>query len=108
MTLPAKVRLEDGNMYFPGREYDPIRFRKTVPTAWLELIIYEGRNRQVRKMTAAVGHPTLRLVRWQMATLTLDHMNPGRFRELYRSEVDDLRESLRFPGWRFSLPRQPA
>ena len=72
MTLPAKARVIES----PSLQdrTPPIRFRKTVPTAWIELVIVEGRNRQVRKMTAAVGHPTLRLVRVQIGALRLDPM----------------------------------
>ncbi|HVF95040.1 MAG TPA: pseudouridine synthase [Sphingomonas sp.] len=58
----------------------PVRFRKTVPDCWLRLTIREGRNRQVRRMTAAVGHPTLRLVRWSIGDWTLDGIAPGQFR----------------------------
>jgi 23S rRNA pseudouridine2457 synthase len=59
----------------------PIRFRKSVPDSWLKLTIREGRNRQVRRMTAAVGHPTLRLVRWSIGDWTLDGIPPGEWRE---------------------------
>ena len=59
----------------------PIRVRKSVPDAWLRLTIREGRNRQVRRMTAAVGHPTLRLVRWRVGEWTLDGLAPGEWRE---------------------------
>jgi 23S rRNA pseudouridine2457 synthase len=65
----------------PARE-PPIRFRKTVPDCWIELRITEGKNRQVRRMTAAVGHPTLRLVRAAIGRLTLDALAPGTWREL--------------------------
>jgi 23S rRNA pseudouridine2457 synthase len=58
----------------------PVRFRKTVADTWLRLTIREGRNRQVRRMTAAVGHPTLRLVRWQIGEWTLDGLAPGEWR----------------------------
>jgi 23S rRNA pseudouridine2457 synthase len=58
-----------------------VRFRKTVPDCWLSLTITEGRNRQVRRMTAAVGHPTLRLVRWQIGEYALDGLAPGARRE---------------------------
>jgi len=59
----------------------PIRVRKSIPTAWLELVISEGRNRQVRKMTAAVGLPTLRLVRWAVGPWTLEGLAPGAWRD---------------------------
>ena len=57
----------------------PVRFRKTVPDSWLRLTITEGRNRQVRRMTAAVGHPTLRLVRWSIGDWSLDALEPGKW-----------------------------
>ena len=59
----------------------PVRFRKSVPDSWLKLTIREGRNRQVRRMTAAVGHPTLRLVRWSIGAWTLDGLPPGEWRD---------------------------
>ena len=64
----------------------PVRFRKTVPDGWISLTLREGRNRQVRRMTAAVGHPTLRLVRWQIGSWTLDGLAQGEWREI---EVPD-------------------
>lgn len=64
----------------------PVRFRKNVPTTWLSLTLTEGKNRQVRRMIAAVGHPTLRLVRWKIGTLTLSGMKPGEWRELGAAE----------------------
>jgi len=60
----------------------PVRYRKSVPDCWLKLTIGEGRNRQVRRMTAAVGHPTLRLVRWSIGDWTLAGIAPGEWREL--------------------------
>lgn len=60
----------------------PVRFRKTVPDCWIRLTIREGRNRQVRRMTAAVGLPTLRLVRWQVGEWSLDGLAPGEWREV--------------------------
>jgi 23S rRNA pseudouridine2457 synthase len=59
----------------------PVRFRKTVPDCWIRLTIREGRNRQVRRMTAAIGHPTLRLVRWSIGEWTLDGIAPGEWRQ---------------------------
>jgi 23S rRNA pseudouridine2457 synthase len=60
----------------------PVRFRKSVPDVWLRLTIREGRNRQVRRMTAAVGHPTLRLVRWSIGEWTIEGTAPGEWREV--------------------------
>jgi 23S rRNA pseudouridine2457 synthase len=80
-TRPAHVRLLSTEPDLPPRD-PPIRFRKTVPTAWLEVVLTEGRNRQVRRMTAAVGHPTLRLVRVAIAHLQLEGLEPGQWREL--------------------------
>jgi len=60
----------------------PIRVRKSIPDSWIELTIEEGRNRQVRRMTAAVGHPTLRLVRWAIGAWSLDGLAPGEWREV--------------------------
>jgi 23S rRNA pseudouridine2457 synthase len=80
-TKPAKVILLVEEPNFPPRSV-PIRFRKNVPTAWMEMVITEGRNRQVRKMTAAVGHPALRLVRTKISNWTLDGLQPGSWREI--------------------------
>jgi 23S rRNA pseudouridine2457 synthase len=77
-TLPAQARLIDAPALWPRDP--PVRFRKTVPDAWLELSITEGRNRQVRRMTAAVGLPTLRLVRVSIGETTLDGLPPGQWR----------------------------
>lgn len=60
----------------------PIRYRKNVPDSWIELTITEGRNRQVRRMTAAVGYPTLRLVRWRIGEWTVEGLAPGEWREI--------------------------
>ena len=74
-TLPADVsRIADPELW--PRD-PPVRFRKSVPDCWLSLTIREGRNRQVRRMTAAVGHPTLRLVRHQIGAWSLDGLQPG-------------------------------
>ena len=80
------MRLLTDEPLLPPRSV-PIRFRKTVPTAWIELTIREGRNRQVRKMTAAIGHPTLRLVRIRIGTLELGAMKPGVWKEISRSNI---------------------
>lgn len=79
-TLQAKARRIDAPELWPRTP--PVRFRKSVPDCWLELTIYEGRNRQVRRMTAAVGHPTLRLVRWRIGDWSLEGLAPGEWREV--------------------------
>jgi 23S rRNA pseudouridine2457 synthase len=73
----------------------PIRFRKTVPTSWLEITLTEGKNRQVRRMTAAVGHAALRVVRTAIGPLLLEEMRPGESRMVTPAEEKELRESLR-------------
>ncbi|NJL84965.1 MAG: pseudouridine synthase [Leptolyngbyaceae cyanobacterium SM1_1_3] len=72
----------------------PIRFRKTVPTAWLEITLREGRNRQIRRMTAAVGYPTLRLIRVAIAHLRLAKLAPGEWRDLTTTELIHLKRLL--------------
>lgn len=79
-TLPAEARLLDEPALWPRNP--PVRFRKSVPTAWLELVIREGRNRQVRRMTAAVGLPTLRLVRVRIGPWSLEGLQPGEWKEV--------------------------
>jgi len=79
MTLPAEVERIEAPALWPRDP--PVRFRKTVADCWISLTIREGRNRQVRRMTAAVGHPTLRLVRWRVGEWTLDGLAPGEWRE---------------------------
>lgn len=80
-TLPARARLLTSAPNLSPRD-PPIRFRKNVPDAWLALELTEGKNRQVRRMTAAVGHPTLRLVRARIGGLELGDLAPGFWREL--------------------------
>ncbi|MEM1171995.1 MAG: pseudouridine synthase [Cyanobacteria bacterium P01_H01_bin.35] len=90
-TRPAKVKLLSVEPSLPPRN-PPIRFRKTVPTAWLEITLTEGRNRQVRRMTAAVGFPTLRLVRIAIAHLRLEALKPGEWRDLNKVEIESLKQ----------------
>lgn len=80
-TLPAAADLiAEPNGLWP--RHPPIRRRQSQPTAWLNLVISEGRNRQVRRMTAAIGHPTLRLIRHCIGEWSLEGLAPGRFREI--------------------------
>jgi 23S rRNA pseudouridine2457 synthase len=96
-TRPALVQLLPTEPSLPPRQ-PPIRFRKTVPTSWLEITLTEGRNRQVRRMTAAVGLPTLRLVRVAIgvagakhfANLDLNGLKPGQWRDLTPKELESL------------------
>jgi 23S rRNA pseudouridine2457 synthase len=92
-TLPAKVKLLKEEPALPPRSV-PIRYRKNVPTSWIELTLFEGRNRQVRKMTAAVGHPTLRLVRIKIGSLSLAKLQPSESRVLREAEITKLRSDL--------------
>ena len=85
LTRPARAKLIDPPL-LPPRD-PPIRFRKSVPDCWIELRIVEGRNRQVRKMTAAVGHPTLRLVRAAVGAYELGDLLPGDSRALGAAEL---------------------
>lgn len=80
MTLPAKAEPIDDPMLWDRDP--PIRVRKSVPDAWLKLTITEGRNRQVRRMTAAVGLPTLRLIRWSVGPWSLDGLDLGEWKKV--------------------------
>jgi 23S rRNA pseudouridine2457 synthase len=93
-TRPAQVQLLTEEPDLPSRE-PPIRYRKSVPTAWLEMTLTEGRNRQVRRMTAAVGFPTLRLVRVAIGSLRLEGLAPGAWRDLTQSERQALNKFLK-------------
>jgi 23S rRNA pseudouridine2457 synthase len=80
MTRPAEAALIDDPGLWP--RIPPIRVRQSIPDRWLRLTIREGRNRQVRRMTAAVGHPTLRLVRWSIGEWTVAGLEPGTWRRV--------------------------
>ena len=80
-TLPAQARALDEPPTWLWQRDPPVRYRKTVPDGWIELTIREGRNRQVRRMTAAVGLPTLRLIRAAIGAHSLDDLAPGTWRE---------------------------
>lgn len=88
---PARVRLLDRAPAWLWSREPPVRFRKSVPDVWIELTISEGRNRQVRRMTAAVGLPTLRLIRIQIGDYTLDALAPGEYRIVDRIPASSAR-----------------
>jgi 23S rRNA pseudouridine2457 synthase len=96
-TRPAVVRLIDEPTGLWPRD-PPIRVRKAIPTAWLELELHEGRNRQVRRMTAAVGLPTLRLIRWAIGPWTVERLAPGEWREVPRHEAENVLTAARPTG----------
>ena len=93
-TRPAHVRLLRQEPLLWERPV-PIRVRRNVPTAWLEVVIHEGRNRQVRRMTAAVGHPTLRLIRVAIGPIRLDNLQPGQWRDASNAELQTLCQQRR-------------
>ena len=88
-TRPAEVRLLPDDPQLPDRPV-PIRFRKNVLTAWLEIMLREGLNRQVRRMTAAVGHPTLRLVRVAIGPIVIGDLQPGQWRDVTSREITQI------------------
>jgi len=90
-TRPAQVDVVPDPGF--GERATPSRYRKNVPTTWLRLTIHGGRNRQVRRMTAAVGHPTLRLVRWAIGPISIEGLNWGQWRVLSVEEIGALRSA---------------
>lgn len=92
VTRPAQARMLDASetAWLPPRDV-PIRYRASIPTSWIELTLTEGRNRQVRRMTAAVGLPTLRLIRVASGPIRLAGLEPGRYRDLTPTELRQLR-----------------
>jgi 23S rRNA pseudouridine2457 synthase len=100
-TAPAEVELLQVEPSLPDRPV-PVRHRETIPTSWLRIVLREGRKRQVRHMTAAVGHPTLRLVRVAIGPLTLEGLEPGEWRDLSAQELATLRR------WLYAKPESPA
>ena len=95
-TRPAEVDLLEADPELPDRPV-PIRFRKNVPTAWLRIVLREGRNRQIRRMTAAVGYPTLRLVRSASGPVSLGNLVPGQWCDLTEGE-----------RWELGAPSRPG
>jgi 23S rRNA pseudouridine2457 synthase len=85
-TKAAKASRLPEHIIIPDRK-PPIRFRQNIPTSWIKLVITEGKNRQVRKMTAAAGFPTLRLIRYRIGSLTLDTMLPGDMIDMNQNDV---------------------
>ena len=88
-TLPCRVRPMHGESDVPPRN-PPVRYRAAIPTSWLELTLVEGKNRQVRRMTAAIGFPTLRLLRVRIGRFTLSGLEPGAWKELDSRERREL------------------
>lgn len=85
-TKPAQVKKLSPEPDIPPRD-PPVRFRKTIPTCWLEMKITEGKNRQVRRMTASINHPTLRLLRVQVGKYRLQNLLPGQWVEIKKSDI---------------------
>jgi 23S rRNA pseudouridine2457 synthase len=85
-TRPARVKLLPENIDISPR-HPPIRFRASIPTTWIEITLTEGKNRQVRRMTAAVGFPTLRLIRVAIAGLSIKELEVGTWRDLTAKEI---------------------
>jgi len=92
-TRPCEVKILDPQPEVPPRD-PPVRFRKTVQDIWLEITIVEGKNRQVRKMTAAIGHPTLRLIRKKIGNMEIEDLKAGEWKEIQKVS----RTSYGFPA----------
>lgn len=103
LTRPAKARLIDPPDIWARNP--PIRERQSIPTQWIELKITEGKNRQVRRMTAAVGHPTLRLIRYSIGQLTLDQLDSGQWQQVSVPEV--MQSMIKSPE-KVTTRKQPA
>ena len=88
-TKPCSAAIISPSPPVPER-FPPIRYRAQIPTSWIKMILREGKNRQVRKMTAGVGFPTLRLIRYRMEQITIEGLEPGEMRMLSRSEIYSL------------------
>jgi 23S rRNA pseudouridine2457 synthase len=95
MTQPAKVELLMAQPDWVWPRDPPIRMRRLIPTAWLKISILEGRNRQIRRMTAAINHPTLRLIRYSVGTLNIDNLRTGQWREVGAAEFVKLLTFIR-------------
>ncbi len=94
-TLPVVVDLLLENFMYEER-VPPIRFRKNIPTSWMKIILREGKNRQVRRMTAKIGYPTLRLIRTKICNINLDNLKTGEVRELKNEELVELKKLLNY------------
>jgi 23S rRNA pseudouridine2457 synthase len=89
-TLPAKAKLLDAPPQLIEERVPPIRERKNIPVSWISLALIEGKNRQVRKMTASIGFPTLRLIRFRIGKVLLNGLRPGQVREIKVSSIHDI------------------
>jgi 23S rRNA pseudouridine2457 synthase len=101
ITLPAIARAMPEPAGLWPRD-PPVRFRKAIPTSWIELGIREGKNRQVRRMTAAVGYPTLRLIRWSVGDWTAEGLAPGQWRDVEPPPATGAKRPIR------NIPRKPV